>query len=176
LCLALRLEPSPVRSDGRLDAKQPVAVLGVQADRTAELDATAKAFLKAHHNKDVDAMMAAADAPFLVGTVRTAKILKEGADLRGELQSRLRAGEKLAGKVAKTLTWAKALSPAASAERAREMRELKPAIDVTGENGGYAALADAKGKLLAVSSTRLLVGIRDGKAKVVGILDDPKGR
>jgi hypothetical protein len=163
-CVAFGLVPCPVRADGK-------------ADPAAEMDAAAKAFLKAYHDKDVDAMMAAADAPFLVGTVRAPKILKKGADLRGELRSRLDAGDKLAGRVAKTLTRARAISPSAGAEREKRMRELmKPAIDVTGEDGGYAALADAKGRSLAVSSTRLLVGLRDGKAKVVGILADPKGR
>ena len=161
LCLAFGVVPCSVRASA-------------EADPTAELDAAAKAFLKAYHNKDVDAMMAAADAPFLVGTVRDPKILKKGDDVRKELQSRLKADEKLAGRVAKTLTWAKAIAPAAGAER-EKMRELmKPAIDITGEDGGYAALADAKGKSLAISGTRLLVGVRGGKAKVVGILADPK--
>jgi hypothetical protein len=59
-------------------------------------------------------------------------------------------------------------------------QQLKPVIDITGEDGGYAALADptrgARGRtLLAVSDTRLLVGIRGGKAKVVGIIRDDPG-
>jgi hypothetical protein len=58
---------------------------------------------------------------------------------------------------------------------------LKPAIKITGEDGGHAALADnpggAKGRgLPAISDTRLLVGIRDGNAKAVGILVDGPGK
>jgi hypothetical protein len=59
---------------------------------------------------------------------------------------------------------------------------LKPVLAITGAGGGYAALVDpvggAKGrKLLAIADTRLLVGFRDGKAKVVGIVvDDPGPR
>lgn len=160
--LVLGLLPGPARADEKRDP-------------TAAMDAAAKVFLKAYHEKDVDAMMEVADVPFLVGTVRDPKVLGKRADLRDELKSRLAAGDKLAGKVAKTLTWDKAIPPAAGDGRQRKTREkMKPAIDVTGPDGGYAALADVKGKGLAVSGTRLLVGIRDGKAKVVGILVDPK--
>jgi hypothetical protein len=152
-------------------------------NRTAEMDAAAKAFLKAYHAKDVDAMLAAADVPFLVGTVRDPKTFQTADDLRAELKSRLSAGGKFPAQVARTLTWDRAINGVLGADHDKKMRELmKPAIDITGQDGGYAALADpvggAKGKQqqLAVASTRLLVGIRDGKAKVVGILDDPGKR
>jgi hypothetical protein len=157
-CVFIGLLSCPLRVDG-------------QANPTADMDATARAFLKAYHDKDVDALMASADAPFLVGTVLDPKILKTGADVRGELQARLGAGENLAGQVAKTLTWAKAILP-----KSGTRERMKPAIDITGESGGYAALANAKGRSLEVSSTSLLVGMRYGKAKVVGILDARKRR
>src|SRR5262249_1252953 len=129
------------------------------------------------------AMMEVADVPFFVGTVSDPKTLKKGDDLRAELKSRLSTGGKFPSIVAKTLTWDKAINPALGTEREKKMREtLKPAADITGARGGYAALADDAGsgtkgrKLLAVSKMRLLVGIRDGKAKVVGILVDDPGK
>jgi hypothetical protein len=142
------------------------------------MDAAAKAFLKAYQAKDLEAMMGAADVPFLVGTLRDARILKKSADLRAELKSRLSTSGKFPALVAKTLTWDKAISSGLSADEERNTRErLKPAIQITGGDGGYAALADyAAGtknkRLLAISDKRLLVGIRNGKAKVVGILLD----
>ena len=161
--LALGLVVCPAGADG-------------QKDRTAEMDAAAKAFLKAYQAKDVDAMMGAADPPFLVGTVFDARILKKSADLRAELKSRLATSGKFPALVAKTLTWDKAITSGLSANEERSTRErLKPAIQITGGDGGYAALADYAGKnkrLLAISEKRLLVGIRNGKAKVVGILVD----
>jgi hypothetical protein len=76
-------------------------------------------------------------------------------------------------KVARTLTWDQAIAPGRGADREKKLRErMKPAIDVTGEDGGYAALADAKGRSLIASRTRLLVG----KAKGVGILVDDPGK
>ena len=163
--LALGLMVYPVGADG-------------QKDRTAEMDAAAKAFLKAYQAKDLDAMMATADAPFLVGTLLDAKILKTSADLRAELKSRLSTSGKFPALVAKTLTWDKAITSSLSVDEERNTRErLRPAVQITGREGGYAALADYAGgkknkRLLAVSDKRLLVGIRNGKAKVVGILVD----
>jgi hypothetical protein len=152
-------------------------------DQTAELDPAARAFLKAYQAKDLDALLAAADAPFLIGTLRAPQTLKSGADLRAALQARLARGGKFPDVVAKTLTWDQAIPSELSADEERKTREqLKPAMDITGADGGYAALADnvggAKGrKQLAISATRLLVGVRNGKAKVVGILlDDPGQR
>jgi hypothetical protein len=163
--LALGLLVCPVGADG-------------QKDRTAEMDTAAKAFLKAYQAKDLDAMMAAADAPFLVGTLLDAKILKNSADLRAELKSQLSTSGKFPALVAKTLTWDKAITSRLSADEERKTRErLKRAIQITGGDGGYAALADYAGgtknkRLLAISDKRFLVGIRNGKAKVVGILVD----
>ena len=151
-------------------------------DRTPEMAAAAKAFLKAYQAKDLDAMLEAADTPFIVGTLRDLKTLKKGADLRDELKSRLTTSGKFPARVAKALTWDKAITTQLGADEERRTRErLKPAIEITGEDGGYAALADkvagAKSRrLLAISDTRLLVGIRDGKAKVVGILVDDPGK
>jgi hypothetical protein len=155
---------------------------GGNENRTPELDAAARAFLKAYRAKDFDALMATADAPFLVGTLGDPRKLQSGADVRTELKSRLAAGGQLPGQVAKTLTWSQALAPAAQADETRRMRQrLKPVIAVTGEDGGYAALADSAGggrgrRQLAISDTRLLLGIRDGKAKVVGIVVDEPGK
>jgi hypothetical protein len=147
-------------------------------DRTAELEGAARAFLTAYHAKDLDALTRAADTPFLVGTVRAPKAITRAADLRADLKGRLSAGGKLPARVAKTVTWGQAIPPGLSPDEQKTMRErLKPAIAVTGEDGGYAVLADTvkgrKGKdLLAVSDTRLLVAVRNGMAKVVGILAD----
>jgi hypothetical protein len=166
--LAVGLAAAPAGADGK-------------KDRTPELDAAAKAFLKAYQAKDLDALLNAADAPFLVGTLRDPKVLQNGADLRAELKSRLSRGGKFPALVAKTLTWDKAIGTQLGADEERKTRQrLKPALEITGAAGGYAALADtvpgARGrKLLAISDTRLLVGIRDGKAKVVGILVDNQG-
>jgi hypothetical protein len=151
-------------------------------DRTGEMAAAARAFLKAYHARDLDALMEAADAPFAVGTIRVPKTLRTGAELRAELKSRLSAGRKLPERVVKALTWDQAITTMLSADEERRTREgLKPVMRLTGEDGGYAPLADNVGRkgrtLLAISDTRLLVGIRDGKAKVVGIvLDDPGKR
>jgi hypothetical protein len=144
-------------------------------DRIGEMDAVARAFLKAHQAKDLDALMGTADVPFFVGTFRNPKVLKTAADLRAELKSRLSG--KFPARVVKTLTWDQAITTMLSPDEERRTRaQLKPAMDVTGEDGGYAALGDpvggAKGKStqVAVADKRLLVGIRAGKAKVVGIL------
>jgi hypothetical protein len=144
-------------------------------DRTPELDVAAKAFLKAYHAKELDALIGAADAPFLVGTLRNPKVLKKAADVRAELKSRLSRGRKFPALVAKTLTWDQAIG---ADEQGRIRQQLKPVLEITGADGGYAALADPAGKKqLAITDMRLLVGIRDGKAKVVGILvDDPGPR
>jgi hypothetical protein len=163
--LALGLVVCPAGADG-------------QKDRTAEMDAAAKAFLKAYRAKDLDAMMGAADAPFLVGTLLDGKILKKSADLRAELKSRLSTSGKFPALVAKTLTWDQAITTSLSADEERKTRErLKPVMQITGGDGGYAALADyAAGtknkRWLAISDKRLLVGIRNGQAKVVGIIMD----
>jgi len=169
--LALGLAVCPVGAEEKKEDKKK--------DPAAEMDAAARAFLKAYYAKDLDALLDSADTPFLTGTFRDPKIFQTAADLRAELKSRLSADGKFPAKVARTLTWDKAILPALGEERAKKMRErMKAAIDITGPEGGYAALADevagSKGKRrqLAVSDTRLLVGIRDGKAKVVGILTD----
>ncbi|MFO0808350.1 MAG: hypothetical protein U0746_06980 [Gemmataceae bacterium] len=152
-------------------------------DRTPEMDEAARAFLKAYLAKDLDAVMAAVAAPFGIGTLRDPKTLKTGADLRNELKARLAKDAKFPSRVAKTLTWDQAIGSQLTSDEERTTRQqLKPAIDLTGKDGGYAALGDsvqiAKGrKGLAIADTRLLVGIRDGKAKVVGIVvDDPRKR
>ncbi len=150
------------------------------SDRTGELDAAARAFLKAYHARDLDKLMESADAPFFVGTFRAPTILKTSADVRAELKARLSKGGKFPAKVAKTLTWDKAIGPDLGTDKEKRARaKMKSATDVTGADGGYAALADAtgpQGRWMAISDTRLLVGIRDGKAKVVGILVDEAGK
>ncbi len=153
---------------------------GGPKDRTGELDAAARAFLKAYRARDVSAALESAEAPFLIGTLRNARVLRTNADLRAELQARLSTVDTFPAKVAKTLTWEKATQPLPGAGDERKTKDrLRPAIAVTGEDGGYAALADSVGgrkrQLLAVSDTRLLVGFRGGKAKVVGILVDEAG-
>jgi hypothetical protein len=165
--LALGLAVCPVGADGK--------------DRTAEMDAAARAFLKAYHARDLDAMMQAADAPFCVGTIRNPKTLQKTADVRSELKSRLSTGGKFPTVVAKTLTWDQAITTMLSPDEERRTREqLRPVMKLTGADGGYAALADywgnPKRRQLAISDTRLLVGIRDGKAKVVGIVMDDPGK
>src|SRR5262249_21151559 len=108
----------------------------------------------------------------------TPKTLRTGADLRAELTSRLSAGAKLPTVVAKALTWDQAITALLSPDEERRTRErLKSAMSATGEDGGYAALGDNVGggkrrQLFAASDTRLLVGVRGGQAKVVGILVD----
>ena len=166
--VALGLAVCPAGADGK-------------KDRTGEMDAAARAFLKAYHAKDLDAMMAAADAPFVVGTLLKPKALRTGGELRAELKSRLSAGGPFPALVAKVLTWDQAITTMLSPDEERRTRErLRPVTDVTGADGGYAALADKVGgkrSLLAISDTRLLVGIRGGRAKVVGIVvDDPPGK
>ena len=150
---------------------------GGKQDRTPELEAAARAFLKAYQAKDLDALLQASDAPFAVGTITSPKVLKSAADLRAELKSRLSKGGKFPAQVVKTLTWDNAIGNQLSADEEKRTRALlKPVLEITGDGGGYAPLADPVGsgkkKLLAISDTRLLVGIRNGKAKVVGILVD----
>ena len=119
---------------------------------------------------------------FAVGTLRVPKVLNKGADLRAELKSRLSRAGKFPAMVATALTWDNAIGNQLSADEEKRTRALlKPVLEITGDGGGYAPLADPVGsgkkKLLAISDTRLLVGIRNGKAKVVGIvLDDPGQR
>jgi hypothetical protein len=155
---------------------------GGNENRTTELDAAARAFLKAYRAKNLEALMATADAPFLVGSIGDPRTLTTKSDVQADLKSRLATVGNFPALVAKTLTWDEAISPAAGADTARKTRQrLKSVIAVTGEDGGYAALADNAGggrgrRLLAVSDTRLLVGIRDGKAKVVGIVVDDPGK
>jgi hypothetical protein len=167
--LAVGLAACPAAADGK-------------KDRTPELEAAARVFLKAYQAKDLDALMKAADVPFAVGTLRVPKVLRKGADLRAELKSRLSRAGKFPAVVAKALTWDYAIGNHLGADEERKTRAaLKPALEITGADGGYAALADPLGargrKLLAISDTRLLVGFRDGKAKVVGIVvDDPGPR
>jgi hypothetical protein len=157
------------------------AFAGGTKDRTGELDAAARAFLKAYQAKDLDALQKASDTPFFVGTLAKGRTLGTTDELRAELRSRLAAVGKFPSRVAKTLTWEKATAGGPDGERdGKTWKRLRPAIAVTGEDGGYAALADEAGgrngrRLLAISDTRLLVGIRDGKAKVVGILVDELG-
>jgi hypothetical protein len=152
-------------------------VAGDGPDRTTDMDAAAKAFLETYHGKNLVGMMAAADAPFAVGTIRRIKTLATAADLRAELKSRLPSADTFPTRVAKTLTWERAVVPGlmSAGEEGRTREQLKPVVKVTGADGGYAALADLTGKrknLLAMSDTRLLVGIRGGTAKVVGIVVD----
>ena len=143
-------------------------------DRTGEMDAAARAFVKAYQAKDVDGMIAVADAPFAIGSLRNPKIMKTNADLRNELRRRMAPGEPLPTKAMRALTWDKAITKSLSAEEERRTREqLKPVMEITGPDGGYSALGDPVGKnKTAMSDTRLLVGIRDGKAKVLGIVTD----
>lgn len=151
-----------------------------EKNRTPEMDAAARAFLKAYHATDLDALIKVADAPFFVGTLGNPKILNQDGDMRAELKARLAKARKLPSTVAKTLTWDQAITTQLSEEEEKRIRKLvKPAMQITGNDGGYAALADhignPKRKLLAISDTRLLIGIRNGKAKVVGILVDDLG-
>ncbi len=150
---------------------------GGNEDRVGEMDAAARAFLKAYQAKDLDALLKSADAPFAVGSLRAPTTLKTSAELRAELKSRLSAGGKLPTRVAKTLTWDQGITKTLSPDEERKTRAiLKPAMKVTGEDGGYAALANpmkaGKRTLMEMTDLRLLVAIRGGKAKVVGILKD----
>jgi hypothetical protein len=117
---------------------------------------------------------------FAVGTLRVPKVLNKGADLRAELKSRLSRAGKFPAMVATALTWDNAIGNQLGAHEERRTRAaLKRVLEITGADGGYAALADPVGgargrKLRAVSDTRLLVGFRGGKKKVVSIVvDDP---
>src|SRR5262249_49481709 len=72
----------------------------------------------------------------------------------------------------------RALTPVFGSEEQRKARRpVKPAINVTGEDGGYAALGspapvrDSR-RWTAVADVRLLLGIRNGTGKVVGIFQD----
>ena len=149
--------------------------------RTADMEKAARAFLKAYREKNLDAMMASADAPFLIGTVKSPKKLSGAADLRAELKRRLSdkaSFDRLPKSVARVLTWDKAFpSLPGDTGRREELRVFKQAIDVTGGmSGGYAAMTSpvpGRRGTREVSSMRLLVGNRNGEAKVVGIqLDD----
>jgi hypothetical protein len=141
--------------------------------RSPDMQKVAQAFLKAYQANDLDALMGMVEAPFLVGTVSSPKTFKTEAALRADLKSRLSSGKKFPAEVAKALTWDKAIPAEVGAdEQKRQRAAMKPAIDVTGEDGGYAALGDKVRGGLAISGTRLLLGIRGGKAKVVGILED----
>src|SRR3954462_9345258 len=87
-------------------AISPVAADG--PDRTGDLDAAARAFVKAFHARDLDALTATTDAPFFVGTFRSSKTLQSDGQVRAELKSRLARGQ-FPTKVAKTLTWDRAI-------------------------------------------------------------------
>ncbi len=147
-------------------------------DQSGEMEAAARAFVKAYQAKDVDGMMAVADAPFAVGGLLTPRVVRTNADLRNELKARGANGTPLPTRVMKVLTWDKAITNQISSDEDRRTRQLlKPAMDLTGPDGGYAAMGDPAGgskkkPLIAASDTRLLVAVRDGKAKVVGIVVD----
>jgi hypothetical protein len=148
-------------------------------DRTPELNKAAQTFLKAYRGKDLTGVLATADAPFLVGTMRAPRRIQGAADLRAELRARLgdeAALKKFPSAAWRALTWERALAGGLSAEEQRKERKaLKPIIDVTGEDGGYAALGDwlkGRRRFFQASNVRLLVGFRGGQAKVVGILLD----
>jgi hypothetical protein len=78
----------------------------------------------------------------------------------------------------KFLTWEKAIpSFMSEARRREELRIRKQAIDLTGGmGGGYAALSTpvaGRRGTREISHMRLLMAVRNGEAKVVGIdLDD----
>lgn len=146
----------------------------------ADLEKAARAFLQAYQKKDLDAMLASSDAPFLIGTVKSPKKLSTAAALRSELKRRLsdkQSFDKLPKSIAKVLTWDKAIpSLLGEAERREQLRVFRQAIEVTGGmGGGYAGMWSPVGGRRgsrAVSNMRLLVGVRNGEAKVVGILDE----
>src|SRR5262249_51896022 len=106
-------------------------------DQTGEMEAAARAFEKAYHAKDVEGMMAAADAPFAVGGLITPKILRTSGDLRNELKARLANSTPLPTRVMKVLTWDQAITNQISSDEDRRTRALlKPAMDLTGADGG----------------------------------------
>ncbi len=149
-----------------------------KADQTAEMNKAAQAFVKAYHKKDLAALLAVAYAPFMVGTMREPRKLKDAAELRAELRARLgndAAVRKFPTAARTAVTWERALGDGPTAERDRRL--LKPLIDLTGEGGGYAPLGNyLRGgrRLFEASDVRLLVGMRGGQAKVLGIiLDSP---
>jgi hypothetical protein len=157
-----------------------LAVLPVGADEkedhSREMAAAARAFLKAYQAKDVDGMMAVADAPFGVGPLQNPRVMRTTADLKNELRRRMAQNEQLPTKSMHALTWDKAITKMLSPEEERSTRaRLKGAMDITGPDGGYTALGDpipGKKNQTAMSDKRLLVGMRDGKAKVLGIISD----
>jgi hypothetical protein len=145
-------------------------------DHTREMAAAARAFLKAYQAKDVDGMMAVADAPFGVGPIQNPRVMRTNGDLKNELRRRMAQNEQLPTKSVHALTWDKAITKMLSPDEERSTRaRLKAAMDITGPDGGYTALGDpvpGKKNQTAMSDKRLLVGMRDGKAMVLGIISD----
>jgi hypothetical protein len=151
--------------------------------KARELETAAKAFLKAFREKDLDALTALSATPFLTGERKALVRWKTPSSVRSGLKGMLddkAFSDSFPARLQRTLTWEQALKPGIlGPAHEKEMREwFKEPIAVVGPGGGFAGLApavsrDKKGRPTAISfPMRMLLGVKDVKAKVFGIMRD----
>jgi len=124
----------------------------------------ALAFLKAVKAKDLDAVMKTVDAPFLNDEKGEIKVIEKIEDLKTDLKAKLekiKNTEKIPTEVSEVLD-RPAIRKKLAGKKGEE--ELKKIEKVLGDKGYAVVLGKPDDE-----SGALLVRIKDGKAKVVGI-------
>jgi hypothetical protein len=127
----------------------------------------ALAFLKAVKAKDLDAAMKTADVPFLTEDKDGAKVIDKVDDLKGDLKEKfgkIKDAERIPSELGKVVDVTGVRKLFESRTEPVDKKALEQIEKVLGKSG-YAVFLIQDGK----ERGALLVRIKDGKAKVVGI-------
>ena len=124
-------------------------------------------FAKAVKAKEIEAILKLTTVPFVDGDPD--KIIKDADELKKNIAEKLEKvkPEEVPTEVSKVEAWTKFRE---KAEKPEEKEKVKKVNDILGENGQLVTLS-ADGKNVII-----LVSIKDGKAKVVGIIPHRMGQ
>ena len=137
-------------------AAAPASAADKNEDKAKE---AAVAFLKAVKAKDADAVMKASAAPFAHREGGEIGVVKDEAELKKWIKGKLdeiKDADKVPTEVEKVV-------PFAELKAKLEADDQKKVEEVVGKDG-FVAMIEVDGKMVVI-----LVRIKDGKAKVVGI-------
>ncbi len=126
----------------------------------AKAKEAALALLKAIKAKDIDAILKLTAIPFAVKDGDKPKVLKDKAAVKAWIKDRLeelKDTDKVPTSIEKLVTFAEVK------DKIEDKDDRKLVEDVVGKDG-YVALVEADGKMVII-----LVKVKDGKAKIVGI-------
>jgi len=136
------------------------APVGAADKNEVKAKEAAVAFLKAIKAKDVDAVVKVSSAPFVTLEDETTSVLKDEAALKTWLKERLeeiKDADKVPTEIDQVIPFADVKG------KIKDEAERKTIEDAVGKDG-FVAVFTVDGKMISI-----LVRIKDGKTKVVGV-------